>query len=73
MHLIINCPRKSKLTEHAYFWLEVQFTLNIKVSKGVPMDPTFVFRAFYYFCLRFFDRYFSDCLTIGYASFDEKN
>ena len=25
---------------------------------GVPTDPRFVFRAFYYFPLRFFHRYF---------------
>ena len=42
---------------------------------GVPKDPRFVFRAFYYFHLRFFDRYFFiyNCLTIGYASFDAIN
>ena len=28
------------------------------VTKGVPRDPRFVFRAFYYFHLRFFHRYF---------------
>ena len=40
--------------------LQLQHTpsINTQVPKGVPMDPTFVFRAFYYFRLRFFDRYF---------------
>ena len=30
----------------------------IKVARGVPIDPTFAFRAFYNFRLPFFDRYF---------------
>ena len=35
------------------------------------MDPTFVIHAFYYFLLRFFDRYFFFyCLTTCYASLD---
>ena len=35
-----------------------------------PMDPTFVIHAFYYFLLRFFDRYVFYCLTTCYASLD---
>ena len=31
---------------------------SISLTLRVPRDPTFVFRAFYYFRLRFFDRYF---------------
>ena len=32
--------------------------LTLSDQWGVPRDPTFVFRAFYYFRLRFFDRCF---------------
>ena len=40
-------------------------------QRGGPMDPTFVYRAFYYFRLRFLDRSFF-LLSIGYASLDAK-
>ena len=47
-----------------YFVYEYQFepiksrSLTLKWPRGVPRDPRFVFRAFYYFRLRFFRRYF---------------
>ena len=43
-----------------------------KGGGGVPRDLKFVFRAFYYSHLSFFHRLFSNCLTVGYASFDAK-
>ena len=42
------------------------------MTREVPMYPTCVFRAVYYFHFRFFTDIFSNCLTIGYASFDAK-
>ena len=49
------------------------FNTYVSRARGVPRDPRFVFRAFYSFCLRFFfHRHLSNCLTIEYASFDEK-
>ena len=35
-----------------------QLVMYLQVTRGVPVDPTFVFRAFYYFRLCFFDCYF---------------
>ena len=38
----------------------------------IPMDPTFVFHAFYYFTCAFLTIIFFNCPTIGYAPFDAK-
>ena len=50
----------------------VTLTLKWPTVGGFLGTEDFFFRAFYYFRLRFFDRYFFNCLTIGYASFDVK-
>ena len=47
-----------KITELKYLHIGNQ-SINTEVTKeGVPRDPRFVFRAFYYFRLSFFHCYF---------------
>ena len=47
--------------------------ISVKWPEGFLGTQWFVFRAFYYFRFRFFFPVtFSNCLTIGYASFDAK-
>ena len=40
-----------------------QRLLNTKVTGGVPWDPTSVFCIFYYYHVKFFDRYFYVIVT----------
>ena len=52
---------KLSCTEHGrpnQSWRKQTVALTLKWPRGVPRDPRFVFRAFYYFRLRFFHRYF---------------
>ena len=53
------------------FLEQVQY-LSDQGAGGSSKDPTFVFRAFYLLRLCFLTFIFSNCLTIGYASFDAK-
>ena len=47
------------LLRRRLYWLPNRKRINTSVTKGgVPRDPRFVFRAFYYFRLRFFHRDF---------------
>ena len=40
------------------FWQESGFLKHFSDQGGVPRDPRFVFRTFYYFRLHFFHHYF---------------
>ena len=41
-----------------YVWEKPSGEQGLSDQGGVPRDPRFVFRAFYYFRLHFFHRYF---------------
>ena len=72
MHHNVMCSYLS-LIEFAFTKMKIVFIISYAFStaintfpllsdggggEGSPMDPTLVFRAFYYFRFRFFDRHF---------------
>ena len=77
-----NCfPQWARLQNMAVGDLDLYYTLylcfqlrwNTYIKGGFLETQHLFFAHFTIFCLRFFDRYFSNCVTFGYAFFDAKN
>ena len=68
-----RCPltRALGLLKFWVYW-QLGILLTLKWPRGVPRDPRFVFRALLLSLALFSPLFFSNCLTIGYASFDAK-